>query len=111
MIVHVLDGIEYLHIKDFSDIMNVTIQAVRQLCFKGNKARCLKHIYEGSRIYIEKKELEIFPFMKGGHGAPLKEIYHFRRRGDGQYEKYICEACTQGPTYDHDDNLQILSSQ
>lgn len=107
---YTLDGQQYYHIKEFANLTGLSVQAIRYLCFTGNSARKLTCIYEGSRLYILASELVEFPFMKGGHAAGLRGIYHYKLNEEGKWVRYLCEVCTQGTSYNHHENMFDLSA-
>lgn len=106
---YTLQNEQYYHIKEFAQLANMSVQAVRYLCFNGNKCRRLNCLYEGSRLYIKASELQEFPFMKGGHASCLREIYHYKEEG-GKWVRYLCKACTEGSSYNHNENMLNMSA-
>lgn len=103
---YIVDGQQYYHIKEFAQLTGLSVQAIRYLCFHGNASGLrLRCHYEGSRLYINVLELTEYPFMKGGHNPALNNVYHYRQIEEGKYERYLCEACTNGNSYNHNENM------
>jgi hypothetical protein len=103
--IYTFEGKQYYHIKEFADLTALTTQAIRYLCFSGNNARKLISMYDGSRLYILASELSEYPFMKGGHTPSLQGIYHYRETKEGTWERYRCDVCTEGKSYNHNENM------
>lgn len=83
---------DYIHISEFAELLEHSVQSIRHLCFGGGGRRPMRHIRDGSRVLIPVTELTEYPFTNSGRGGS-DQIYHYRYGRDG-YEKYLCHACT-----------------
>lgn len=83
-------GQEYLDIYDYASIIGRSLGAVRSSIMAGNRFRKLEAIKEGSRFYVLKDELFIYPTI--GSGAMSTAVYHF----DKDYKAEQCVECTLG---------------
>ena len=99
------DGEEYVTVVDFAKATGKTTQAIRYLCAPGNTIRALKHIIDNGKTYIAKAELWSYPFVKGGRSPAFKNIYHYSLNEKGEWEAYLCEICTRGRSYNHNENM------
>jgi hypothetical protein len=94
MRIYNLEGIDYIHISEFAELTNRSIQATRHLIADGNSVRKLKAFRDRSRLMIPVTELTGYPFTNQGASNP-KEIYHYVFNEDGKtmYKK-LCEKCS-----------------
>lgn len=89
MKVYTYEGTDYVHISEFAQATNRSLQSTRVLVEKGNCIRKLKAFRDGSRLMIPIKELYGFPFTCKGQGTS-KEIFHYDEDGT----RYLCEPCS-----------------
>lgn len=89
MKIYTHEGIDYIHISEFAQATNRSLQSTRVLIEKGNSVRKLKAFRDGSRLMIPIKELYGFPFTCKGQGTS-KEIFHYAEDGT----RYLCETCS-----------------
>lgn len=89
-----IEGIECIHISEFSKMLGRSVPSIRYLIEEGNAVRRLSSIRIGSRIYIPRFEITGYPFSVAGPGV-VKDIYHYVPK-DGRYIKQLCEECTYG---------------
>ena len=89
MKIYTYEGIDYIHISEFAQATNRSLQAARVLIEKGNCIRKLKAFRDGSRLMVPIKEMYGFPFTCKGQGTS-KEIFHYTEDGT----RYLCEVCS-----------------
>lgn len=89
MKIYTYEGIDYIHISEFAQATNRSLQATRVLIEKGNCIRKLKAFRDGSRLMVPIKEMYGFPFTCKGQGTS-KEIFHYTEDG----ARYLCETCS-----------------
>ena len=75
MITYNINGIIYLHIQQFVDVIGRSQQSTRHLLNEGNSARRMKYFRDGLRIMIPVTELVGFPFVNQGKQVAGKDIY------------------------------------
>lgn len=77
MNVFTINGIDYLHIQDFADIIGRSKQSTRRLIEDGNSARRLKAMRDRSRLMVPVIELVGYPFVNQGKQLTGQDIYHY----------------------------------
>lgn len=111
MITYNINGIIYLHIQQFVDIIGRSQQSTRHLLNEGNSARRMKYFRDGLRIMIPVTELVGFPFVNQGKQVAGKDIYHykpFERQSDGtekEYEGTVIDALAQTDVDNNDSDI------
>lgn len=96
MRVYTLEGVDMIHIAEFSDLLGRSVQSTRRIIENGNAVRKLKSYRDRSRLMIPVSEITGYPFVNAGHSDNAREIFHFRFVEDGKVERYFCEKCTYG---------------
>ena len=96
--VYTLGGIDMIHIAEFANITNRSIQSTRALIEKGNVVRKLKSYRDRSRLMIPVAELYGYPLVKAGHSEGVRQIFHYadvqHEDGSVTIEKVLCTRCT-----------------
>lgn len=91
MITYTINGIEYLHIQQFVDVIGRSQMSTRRLMDAGNSIRRLKYLRDGARVMIPIKELVGFPFVNQGKQLTGKDTYHYvpyQLQDDGTFKKF-----------------------
>lgn len=108
-IVYNIEGIDYLHIQQFVDLIGRSQQSTRHLINEGNSVRRMKSRRDRSRILIPLAELAGYPFVNTGAQQTAKDIYHYVPYKNGkrvasyhdavqdedvEWRRELCELCT-----------------
>ena len=89
--------VPFLSIRAFSQIVDMTVPALRYLCFKGGIRRML-HVRDGSHIYIPVTEIWEYPHTEGG--TDKQRIFHYYPEDpnadplETSWSRQICRRCT-----------------
>ena len=104
-----INGIDYLHIQGFADIIGRSQQSTRHLIDDGNSVRRMKAFRDRSRLMIPVAELVGFPFVNQGKQTTGQDIYHYKaydaneqevpaldalNRNDVHWKREFCAQCT-----------------
>lgn len=98
--IYTIYGIDMIHIAEFADITQRSIQSTRHLVEEGNVIRKMKFFRDRSRIMIPIAELYGYPLVKAGHSDYERAIYHYKEveheDGTCTFERTLCLECSFG---------------
>ena len=77
MIIYNVDGVDYIHIQKFVDLIDRSQMSTRHLIHEGNTARRLKAMRDRCRLLIPIWEVVGFPFVNQGKQLTGQDIYHY----------------------------------
>lgn len=77
MIIYNIDGVDYIHIQKFVDLIDRSQQSTRRLIRDGNTSRRLKALRDRSRLLIAITEIVGYPFVNHGRQVAGHDIYHY----------------------------------
>lgn len=77
--IHILEGVECISLKEFSKRTQHSKQSIRRLIEFGNRFRALRAIKDGVHTYIPLSEVTEYPFVN-----ERGQIYHYRLEKDGE---------------------------
>lgn len=102
MKVYTINGIDMIHITEFAELTQRSVQSTRYLIEKGNAIRKLKFFRDRSRLMIPLTELKGFPLSEPGHASAGKIISHYKLDENGIYVKEVCNTCTYSSSFCED---------
>ena len=98
--IYTMQGIDMMHITDFTTLTHRSNQATRHLIEKGNVIRKMKFFRDRSRLMIPVAELFGYPLVKPGHSEYERAIYHYnivtKEDGTKGIGKVFCKECSYG---------------
>ena len=77
MIIYNIDGIDFIHIQKFVELIDRSQMSTRRLINDGNTARRLKSMRDRCRVLIPITELVGYPFVNQGKQLAGQDIYHY----------------------------------
>lgn len=98
--IYTMQGIEMMHITDFTTLTHRSNQSTRHLIENGNVIRKMKFFRDRSRLMIPVAELFGYPLVKPGHSEYERAIYHYdivtKEDGTKDIDKVFCKECSYG---------------
>ena len=98
--IYTMQGIEMMHITDFTTLTHRSNQSTRHLIENGNVIRKMKFFRDRSRLMIPVAELFGYPLVKPGHSEYERAIYHYdivtKEDGTRDIDKVFCKECSYG---------------
>lgn len=98
--IYTLQGIDMMHITDFTTLAHRSNQSTRHLIEDGNVIRKMKFFRDRSRLMIPVAELFGYPLVKPGHSEYERAIYHYnivtKEDGTQDIERILCTECSFG---------------
>lgn len=98
--IYTMQGIEMMHITDFTTLTHRSNQSTRHLIENGNVIRKMKFFRDRSRLMIPVAELFGFPLVKPGHSEYERAIYHYdivtKEDGTRDIDRVFCKECSYG---------------
>lgn len=98
--IYTLQGIDMMHITDFTTLTHRSNQSTRHLIEDGNVIRKMKFFRDRSRLMIPVAELFGYPLVKPGHSEFERAIYHYnivtKEDGTQDIERVLCKDCSYG---------------
>ena len=97
---YTLQGIDMMHITDFTTLTHRSNQSTRHLIEDGNVIRKMKFFRDRSRLMIPVAEMFGYPLVKPGHSEFERAIYHYsivtKEDGTQDIERVLCKECSYG---------------
>lgn len=98
--IYTMQGIEMMHITDFTTLTHRSNQSTRHLIENGNVIRKMKFFRDRSRLMIPVAELFGYPLVRPGHSEYERAIYHYdivtKEDGTKDIDRVFCKECSYG---------------
>ncbi len=94
--IYTIHNIPMIHIAEFAELTQRSIQSTRHLIEEGNKIRKMKFFRDRSRLMIPVTELWGYPLTEPGISPGGENIYHYKQQEDGTFVKELCTTCSYG---------------